>query len=614
MSTLTSQLLADSMGVTLRYIQLLTKKAKENNSSVIVCKGEKFIFSQTKGTGGRGWVYVYEELKTTQKRKQVNACLAINPADLPIIVDLKRFTTDEKMALISFYNGSRFALGVIVKALILEHRSEIKSASLQARVKRWIKAFKEKGRQGLVDKRGGKEFKSDLELVETAILGAGSVHDTTLYVFYCYLYSKKHNLPIQLKNPVADVSESAFYRAVKHLISIKPLLKDYLHIGMDAFTYAEPSFSRAWEYPNEQWEVDATPSDLMTKVVVDKNGVRDYASRDTNADYHLVRSQIIRVIDNYSKASVTGLYESSNSYANARLLYKAFAKLGMPEIIKGDNGGDYVSEHLQGVIADLSIEYIATGKARGDEKGTIERSFRTLQHAAQFECLPGFIGHNVHQRQHLEAESSTKLEKLSGVATNIKGDYMWHWEAENWIDNYLTHTDTDKYAKHGDNQLTAQELQKIYRTLGKKTVKKVSKEGIRHRNTHFLNYEMWEKVTIGDIVNIRENIDDSTKLFLFKDDQYLCELEDKNIFQKAQSVEELKAVKKAYKQRVVKDVKSLTKKAQKEFRGLQNTMRDEFLDTEVKDLKIKKDLTTEAQKENGFDAQASYLALVASQA
>ena len=615
---LTSQQLSVNVGVTPRYIRSLTKKSIQNNNLVINIKGESFTFSQIKGVGGRGWVYVYEAIKVPKiaqkpKRKVKNLSV-VNPADLPRIRCLKSFTADEKLALIGFYNGSQINLGVIVKALILEHRSDTKPASLQARVKRWIKIFKEKGRVGLEDKRGGKAFKSDLKLVEMAILGAGSVHDTTLYVFYCYLYAQKHNLIANLRKPTSDISESAFNRAVKHLIKTKPLLKEYLHLGMDAFIYAEPSFGREWEYPNQQWEVDATPMDLMIKVAVNKDGVRDYASRDINSDYHLVRAQIIRVIDNFSKASVLGLYESSNSYANARLLHKAFAKLGMPEIIKGDNGGDYVSEHLQGVIADLKIEYIATGKARGDEKGTIERSFRTLQHSAQFESLPGFVGHNVHQRQHLENEASTKLEKLSGVATNIKGEFMWHWQAENWLENYLLNTDADKYSKHGDTQLNETELADIYRLLGKRTIKKVSKEGIRHRNTHFLSYEMWEKVTIGDQVEIRENIDNSTKLFLFQDGKYLGELGDKNIFQKTQTVEELKAVKKAYKQRVVKEVKSLTKQSQKQFKGLQNKMRDEFLDTEVKDLKIKQDLTDEAQKEDGFDAHASYLALVAKQA
>ncbi|MBL4774461.1 MAG: transposase family protein [Mariprofundus sp.] len=615
-----SQAVATDVGVSPRYVQKLTKAALAAGMASICCKGVSYAFSLVQGIGGRGEVYSYTSIQAAKgagvkPKRKVKSNYTFNPSDLPKIGDLKRFSLDEKLAIIRFYNVSQVPLGYIVKALIMQHGADIKPSSLQAKIKRWARDFKAHGGSALEDKRGGKSFKSDLDLVRQAILGAGSRHYTSLYGFYCWLYADKQGEVADLRNPKADVSESAFNRAVKHLTRVEPLLKDYLSIGMDAFIYAEPSFGRLWAYPNQQWEIDATPLDLMVKVPVvpgltKGTSYRDYESRDMDAEFQLVRMSLIRVIDNFSGATVIGLYESSNSYANARLMYQAFKLLGKPEIIKGDNGGDFVSEHLQHVFVDLGIEYIATGKARGDEKGMIERSFRSLQHSAAFEALPGFVGHNVDQRQHLEAQASTKLEKLSGVATNIKGDFMWHWQADSWLANYLLEKDAEKYAQHADQQVDEAQQAEIFRRLGKKTKRRVSKEGIRHRNTHFLSYDMWDTLTIGDDVVIQEHLDDSTIVFLYKDDIYLGEIQDKNIFQQSQTVEQLKGTKKQYRQRVSNDVKGIAKAAQKGFRGYQNGMRDEYIGLEVVQAKTRKEFDKQKQgngTEKGFDPEAAFI-------
>ncbi len=609
---LTSLQLSKECGVTNRTIQRNTKKAIEQGLSSIVLGDDTYSITKVthnNGGGNGGVSYGYQKIAKPSKAKpkrKVKTAKTLAPEALPAIEKLSKPTVDEKIALISFYNTSNYPLGLIVKALILRHRSDIKPNTLQTKLKRWAKSYKDNGRSGLEDKRGGKDFKADLELVEQAILGAGNLHNTTLYGFYCYLYAEKNGLPINIKRPTSNISESSFNRAVKHLISTRPIIKDYLHLGMDAFVYAEPSFGRDFDYANQQWEVDATKIDVMAKVPVNQDGVRDYLSRDTDGEYHLVRCQLIRIIDNCTKASIAGLYHSSNSYANARLLYKAIATIGKPEIIKGDNGADYVSEHLQGTLEDNGIEYIATGKARGDEKGTIERSFRSLQHSSFFEALPGFVGHDTEQRKKLENQSSTKLEKLSGVATNIKADFMWHWELENWVDNFLAHKEEDKRAQH--LPATEQELQEFYRTLGKKITRKVSKEGVRHNNAYFVSFGMWEQVTIGDEIEIREHIDDSTKLFLFKDGKFIGEIQDKNVFRQSQTIEEIKASKKSYKQRVVKDVKSAAKQAQKGFKGYQNQVRDEFIDLEVGNQTAKKKIEQQKQK-TGFDPMAAIIKL-----
>ncbi len=605
--------LSNSLRVTPQYVQLVTKKAIDKGVPVVNIRGEKYLYSLVEGIGGRGKVYSYTPIRKLKvarkpKRKITNPRARLNPNDLPQVQNLDKPTVEEKIAIVSFCNVSIIPLGHIAKAYVLNHNSEIKVTSLTAKFKRWIKIFKTQGKNGLIDKRGGKDFKADLDLVRDTIYQSGNKHYTSQYHCYCFNYAKKHNLATNMKNPTADISYSAFVRSCEYIIKTDQHVRDFLKIGMDAFTYAEPSFGSKWDYSNQQWEIGATKKDILVKVPVkqiSKNkAIRDYSHTNPSEDYQLVRMQIIGIIDNFSGATVYELFQSSNSYSNIRLLLKAFKKLGMPEVIKGDNGRDYVSKHFQDVVLDLGINYINTPLARGDKKGKIERSFKTLQHSPEFECMAGFVGHNVAQRQHLEAQSSTKLEKLSGVASNIKGEYLWWWELANWLDNLMEDKQKGKYLEH--TPLNEQQEIDTFRVLGKKSIKRVSKEGIRHNNTHYLSYEMWQKVQIGDRVSVREHIDDSSTLFLFEGTEYLGEIKDKNIFARTQTIEEIKATQKEYKQRIVSKAQKTAKAAQKNYGKYQNAMRNEYLDIEAQQIKVKKE-TKNTEEEQIRDKHSKFV-------
>ena len=613
---LDSKQLGAQVGVSERYAQILTKKALEQGKTLIECKGQRFSFQQVPGIGGRGKVYAYTPITIHTKScvkplRKVKSTKALNPNLLPPVVNLNKPTTDEKVVLIRFYNTSDYPLGLIVNALIIQHGANIKPDSLKTKIRRWGTVFKEQGRDGLEDKRGGKDFKADLQLVRETILGAGSRNYHSLYLVYCHFYAQRNNQTLDYINPTADISESAFNRSVQYLRNTDEQINSFLQIGQDAFRYAQPSFHNVWKYPNQQWEVDATPLDLMVKIPLDANGNKDFYSRNKSADYVVVnlaeqsntnaRTTLVRVMDNLTKASVHMVTESSNSNANARLLYKAFAKLGMPETVRSDQGSDYISAHLQSLLETLGINSIILPPASGDRKGTIERSFRTLQHSALFETLPGFIGHNVNQRQHLENEASTKRDKKSNVATNIKGDFLWYWEAEQWIENYLNKVDQTKYTEHQGLQPDQAQLADIFRRLGKSYSRKVSKNGIRHNKQYYLDNELWAKhLNIGDKVIIHENMDDTTQVFVFKNGEYLGHATAQNIFMQSQTVEQSKATQKAYKKRVVAETKAQMHHAQKQFKGLQNQVRDQFLHDEVQANQAQHQDQNKAQV-NGFD-------------
>ncbi len=562
--------------VTERYIQKLTKKASDLGKDYIACKGQCYLFKKTAGIGGRGWVYSYTQIKQAPARpkKKVRLNSVIDIATLPVVANLTKPTTDEKLALVSFYNSSKHPLSAIVKALIMQHLADIKPSALQTRIKRWTKAYEKGGRAALEDKRGGKKpTKGDDELIKQTVFAYANHHYTTMFGYYCFVYAKKHGLSIDMRNPTADISESAFNVRVKKLIAENQLIKEYTQIGKDAFRYAGPSLGRDWQYPNEQWEIDATPTDIMVKVPFINNKL-NYFTTEPTEHYLLKRMELIRIIDNFSGASVFGLYESSNSYADVRLLRKALKALGKPEIVKGDGGSDYVSGHFQAVLADMGITYIKSRTGRGDDKGKIERGFRTVQHGREFESLPGFIGHNVSQRQHIENQDSTVIERRTGVATNIEADYKWWWEIENWLDNFLAMKEEDKRDQH--TPLEQDELSRLYRLLGKRKFRKVSSQGIRNNSVIYTNSEMWQHVTIGDRVEVIENIDDISKLFLFKDGQFICEVEDLTSTRAGMSAAEWRKVNKDYRKQNVTPARKIYSEAKQLKTEHQQAMFEEF--------------------------------------
>lgn len=605
-----SKELSISTGVTPRYVRLVTKQAVDRGLEVVNIRGERYQFSLISSAETRGKAYEYKVVRTInisrKPKRRISDNFKIDPQALPRFADINKPTIQEKLNIVQFINTTKHPISHIAQLYYEKYDSKASPQSITAKFKRWVKLFKTKGLKSLEDKRGGKNFKADLDLVKRAILGAGSKHYTTAYSFYCRLYAETHNLKLDYRNLSADISESTFNRSVKHIIKTQPLIKEYTRLGKDTFTYAEPSFGSEWAYPNEQWEIDATKIDIMCKIP-DKDDEPDFINKKATADFYLKRAQLIRVIDNKTGASVCGLFMSANSYANVRLLYKAFKKLGMPERIKSDNGKDYVSKHMQQVLFDLGINYIKIPKGRPDRNGKIENSHKTLQHSYQFESLPGFIGHDVDQRQHIENEAATKLEKLSGVQTHLKDDFMWWWEAENWIDNFLAHKDKNKYNEHPQESI---DFAEIYRLLGKKTNKTVAKEGIRHCNSYFTSLELLQegKLIIGDKVTVRENIDDSNKLFLFKGSEYIGEIKDRDAIRDGEglTVEEIKATKKAYRKQHVKKVRAITNQAQKEFKEHQNAMRDEYLDIEAQQIKVKKE-TKNTEEEQIRDKHSKFV-------
>ena len=135
---------------------------------------------------------------------------------------------------------------------------------------------------------------------------------------------------------------------------------------------------------NQLWEFDSTPADLML----------------TDG-----RHSILGVIDVYSRRTLFVVMPTSNSKGVAQVIRRALLNWGVPEAAKTDNGADYKSKWVQHVFKALGIHQDFCPPFQGWKKPHIERVFRTFSHDIA-ELLPGFIGHNINERQAIEARKS----------------------------------------------------------------------------------------------------------------------------------------------------------------------------------------------------------------
>jgi putative transposase len=152
--------------------------------------------------------------------------------------------------------------------------------------------------------------------------------------------------------------------------------------GAKMFAFGSASISV--ERLNQLWEADSTPADLMLS-----DG----------------RHSIIGMIDVYSRRLRFVVSKTSKSSAVVALTRHCLIEWGVPEILKTDNGKDYVSEHVVRVLHELGIEQRLCTPFQGWEKPHIERAFRSFLHGL-VELMPGFIGHNVSERKAIESRKS----------------------------------------------------------------------------------------------------------------------------------------------------------------------------------------------------------------
>ena len=136
---------------------------------------------------------------------------------------------------------------------------------------------------------------------------------------------------------------------------------------------------------NQLWELDSTPADVICA-----DG-RRYA--------------IVAAIDIWSRQARVLVVPTSRAAAIAALLRRCILEWGVPEAVRTDEGKDYTSRHVLGVLADLEIEHRPCPPYTPEAKPFVERFLGTLTRDL-FATLPGFSGHDVTQAQALRSRKS----------------------------------------------------------------------------------------------------------------------------------------------------------------------------------------------------------------
>lgn len=417
---------------------------------------------------------------------------------------------------------------------------------------RWLKEFENGGIKEIKDKRG-KRIKADLTLIKQAILSIGNAHKSSWWMEYVRRFCLTNNLEFNAFNLEADISKSTFYRHANSLIKKDADIRNFLRGGLDGLTDMNLSVKRDYLMENEEWQIDATSFDFMC----------------LNEKGEPQRYEAIGIVDAKSGKRVYELADSPNSYANVRLLKKAFIKMGRPGYIKGDNGKDYVGTHFQGVLARLGVSYIAAAPFKGYQKGVIERSHGVMQNF--FEGLSGFIGHNAGHRIKKENEALEKSKRLSGVKTNIK-NLLTKDEMQSMIDSWC-----DKkygFSKNVDSAWFDERL------FGKAYQRVLSASGISINSITYQSLELYKHLKIGDSVEVIEDIDDASKVYVYHKGEFICEIvhsEVKNI-----TAEEVKKAKKEYQKTHITPTKNYIKSLRDEKDAYYKEVAKQNLDEKMK--------------------------------
>lgn len=171
---------------------------------------------------------------------------------------------------------------------------------------------------------------------------------------------------------------------------------------------------------NQEWEMDSTPSDLLL------------------ADGK--RHTIVACIDLYSRRVTFHVSRTSSSHAVATCLRKSILAWGVPEIVRTDNGQDYVSKHIDRVLLDMKIVHDVCEPFSPEQKPFVERVFKSFLHD-NMELLTGFTGHSVSERKALEARKSfaqRMFEKDAKVQLNLSPEELQK-VCDGWANNTYAH-------------------------------------------------------------------------------------------------------------------------------------------------------------------------------
>ncbi|EAU40193.1 Transposase and inactivated derivative [Fulvimarina pelagi HTCC2506] len=175
--------------------------------------------------------------------------------------------------------------------------------------------------------------------------------------------------------------------------------------------------------PNQLWQIDASPTDALCK-----DG----------------RNHIYMCEDIATRRKIMHVSKTPRASAVALMMRKAILAWGVPDLVKTDNGSDFVAKEIKRLFESLGIGIELSAAYTPQQKGHVERAIRTFQHDCAT-MLPGFVGHNVSDRSAIEARRSF-AERLGTSDQEAFAVELTRDELQGEIDRWVR---TQEHRTHG---------------------------------------------------------------------------------------------------------------------------------------------------------------------
>lgn len=271
---------------------------------------------------------------------------------------------------------------------------------------------------------------------------------------------------------------------------------------------------------NAVWEIDASPADIELL--------------DPEAEGGKRRHNLVAIIDVYSRRANVLVTPTPKATAATLVIRRAIKSFGVPGLIKMDNGKDFASMHVARALGALGIAQKFCPPFTPEGKPHVERFFQTLQHEL-VSMLPGFVGHNVTQRQGIEA--SRAFSQRLGEADKLISAEITADELQARIDNWLAH----EYHRRAHGTLGTSPMLKAVSWTGEvRTIdderaldmllaeapdtdgyRTVQKKGIRVENAYFIAPELG--AFVGERVHVRLDPEDMGRVVVYTPDMdFIC--------------------------------------------------------------------------------------------
>lgn len=437
-------------------------------------------------------------------------------ARLVVINMLQTFREEGGLSMVAARSAfsSLFNAGAIpVEGWVKDEVGTLSMTSLQ----RWHSQFTREGAQRLGGKYGNRKgqgtIEGDIELRDFCIAMMASLTHLTAAGMV-----KGIGARFGRKIPIRTVQRFMATARVKYEAAF--LAVNNPDAWKNKHLVAFGSRSEGLSAPNELWEIDATPGDIMLL--------------DPDAETGQRRYHLIGLIDVWTRRAKVLVSEVPKSTATLALLRRAIMDWGVPKLLKTDNGKDFVSAHVSHALGALLIGHRPCAPFTPEGKPHIERFFHTLQHALTT-LLPGFVGHNVQDRKAIEASRSfsQRLGEADSVIEVELTAAELQAKIDDWI-NLIYHREQHSALKTTP-MLKAASWNGVFSMIEDERaldvllaeapdaegLRVVGKKGIRVENAFFIAAELGAH--IGDQVRVRLDPTDMGRIIVYSvDHEFIC--------------------------------------------------------------------------------------------